>query len=66
MAENETTQGMLFTEAEILRDDFLSQNDGKIDDALLAACQLILKLSNDLQQARHVTSVGYLRRPTSK
>lgn len=66
MAENETRQGSLFTEAEILRDDFLSQNDGKIDDALLAACQMILKLSSDLEQARYVTSVGYLRRPTAK
>jgi len=62
MAENETIQGSLFTEAEILRDDLLSANDGNIDAALLAACQHVVRLSGELEQAVHVTSVGYLRK----
>lgn len=61
MAEENAIQGTLFTEAEVLRDDFLAANEGNVEHALLAACQQLLKLTNDLEQSRHSTSVGYLR-----
>ncbi|MEO0922999.1 MAG: hypothetical protein AAFY09_09540 [Pseudomonadota bacterium] len=63
MVDEVGEQGILFTEAEILRDDFLSANDGNKDAALLAACQNMIRLANELDQARHFTSVGYLRKP---
>lgn len=65
MVDSEDKQGTLFTEAEILRDDFLSANEGNVDAALLAACQHVIRLVGELEQARYVTSVGYLRKPAS-
>lgn len=49
------------SQEEILRDEFLKKNDGDINDALLAACQALLRMSTDLDAARHSSSAGFNR-----
>lgn len=54
-------QTVLHAEAELLRDEFLSHNESNCSDALLSACQIILKLEHELVVARQSSSVGYSR-----
>lgn len=51
----------LFAEAERLRDEFLNANGGKLDDALLAACQVLVRTATDLERAKRSSSAGFLR-----
>jgi len=61
MVQDQQDRADFFRKAEELRDDFLEQNDGNMDDALLAACQVLLRLEADLRQARESASVGFSR-----
>lgn len=51
----------MFAEAERLRDEFLKANNGNVDDALLAACQVLVRTAEDLERAKRSSSAGFLR-----
>ncbi len=62
MADTSNESEAFFREAEILRDDFLEENEGKQGDALLAACQILLRYARENEQLRRLSSVGFIKK----